>query len=141
MTDDYDHDEFNNLDEPKDTAKILKGRKIRIPFRPYMEDNYGNYLYRIRCRNGCHKSDEDLVISPNESDESISEKVKQLLNFPCDDATFEQSFIEKEKRKKENPLNDPTLSKSEKLAYVDSLDWEEDAKELLKDSIEFEDSM
>lgn len=93
MADDYDYDlnefpiktppEFFNLDDPEYIAKILKGKKLRIPFRPHMEDVDGNLLYRIKCRNHCCISNETVIVSPNESDESLSDKVKQLLNFPC----------------------------------------------------------
>lgn len=148
MTDDYDSDEFlrkappefHNLDDPKYKITI-DGKTVRIAKRHIIINKSGCKFLKIYCINRCCST---ILPILNKSIKSVFQSDK-FRNLQCevfnDDGTFKQSFIEESKQKKEDPLNDPKLSKSEKFAYVDSLGWEEDVTELLKDSIDYEDSM
>lgn len=147
--DDISND-YKWIDEPKYIIQI-RGKTFRYSQNSAFLDDRDNFHVKLYCINGC--CPKEIIITQNEinlskfRDKKILELVEESTEFDdhkCDvfneDETFTKEFIEEVEHYNENPLNNPTLSRKEKLAYIETMDTDEEFKQSFRESVNFVES-
>jgi hypothetical protein len=140
--------DYKWIDEPKYIIKI-RGKTFRYSQNYIFFDDQRNTHVKLYCINGC--CPKEIIITQNEINQSrfrghavnklleLVEKSKEFQNHICHildpDETFTKEFIEEVKRYNENPLNNPNLSRKKKLAYIETMDADEEFKQLFRKSV------
>lgn len=142
---------FTDIGEPKYIIKI-RGKTFRYSKTSLSLDVDDNIHVELYCINGC--CPKEIIITQNEinlskfRNKKLLELVEESTGFDdhkCnvfnENGIFTKDFIEEVKIFNENPLNNSNLSHKEKLAYIETMDTDEELKQLFRESVNFVESM
>ena len=142
--------DYKWIDEPKYIIKI-RGKTFRYSKTSLSLDVDDNIHVELYCINGC--CPKEIIITQNEinlsnfRNKKLLELVEESTGFDdhkCnvfnEDGVFTKEFIEEEKTFNENPLNNPNLSLKEKIAYIETMDVDEEFKQFFRESSNFVES-